>query len=975
MTNKLTNNHQFKLIQSTQIKEINGTAHIYKHEKMGTQVLYLQNDDDNKVFTAAFATPPTDHTGVAHIVEHCVLSGSRKYHTKEPFMDLIKGSLQTFLNAMTFSDKTIYPVASRNDKDFSQLVDVYLDSVFFPRIYEDKSIFMQEGWSYKINNEDEPLEFNGVVYNEMKGAYSDPFSELSDAISSSLFPNTCYAFSSGGRPENITDLTYEKFLEFHKKHYHPSDSKLLFYGDLNIDTFLNHIENDYLAHFKPQKKDTSWIEDTLQSPITSPIEKISYYPISSDDSPDNKYWIAQNFAFGDKPDEKLALSADILNKILISSTAAPLKLALLDENLGEDIIGFISDSRQIGFSIITKNTNLSNKDKFIDTIDKTLKNLVKNGINKDLVNGSIQSFEYKLREGSQFAIKGLMHHINLLSHWLYDEDPISPLQYETLLHQIKEEANNGYFESLIERYLLDNNHRSTVILTPQKNLNENKEKESKNKLEKIKNELSDNEIEELINQTQKLIQKQITPDSKETIATIPKLTRDDLKLDIKPIPQEVIKKDDYIFLYHDIFTSGISYVDIIFDIQNIDYQYLPYISIFCSLLGKLDTTEHNYSELSNEISLHTGTVSITPQTYSPINKESEYKLKLIVHTKYLENKHLKPIELLKEIITQTKFTDKKRIKDLIQKQKSSFENVIIYSGNEYSARRSLSHISSEAKCSEALYGIAYYQTICNILSENKIEHLCIKMQELQKIVFTKNNLHISFTGDKKLADEFIDDINILTDMIATKPESTKSDRFKINPKPIVEALSSTSMVQFVSQTANYVQLGYEYMGNMKVLSSYLNAVFLHNKVRAQGGAYGCGIQIGISGNMSITSYRDPKMFETIEVYSQIAEHLSNLSISEEELEPFIISTFGKTDPALTPRGKGLLAISRYFMDIKESDIKEQRSSILKTTPKTLKSYSEFFKTLLKTKNICILGNESKIRNKKDDFDIITNLEI
>ncbi len=980
MLTNSTKNHQFELISSTEVKEINGTAHIYQHKILGTKLLYLQNEDDNKVFTAAFETPPSDHTGVAHIVEHCVLSGSRKYHTKEPFMDLIKGSLQTFLNAMTFSDKTIYPVASRNNKDFSQLVDVYLDSVFFPKIYDDKSIFMQEGWHYHINDKDDALAFNGVVYNEMKGSYSDPFSELSDCIDEALFPSTCYAFSSGGRPENIPDLTYENFLNFHKEHYHPADAKLLFYGDLDIELFLNHIENDYLVHFDKKDKNMDLQHSTIQPSIDKPVQKTCYYPASAEENTENKYWLSQNFVFGEKTDAKLSLSIEILKRILISSTAAPLKKALIDKAIGEDIIGYITDTRQIGFSIIAKNTSLNNNQLFLDTIDETLREIVKNGLNKDLVQGSIQIYEYRLREGSQFPIKGLMHHINVLENWLYDEDPLAPLQYEHLLEEIKKDSKNGYFENLIQQYMIGNNHSASVILEPKTDLNEIRENNEKSRLTEAKISFNDEQIDELIAQTQNLIKKQQTPDKPEDIATIPTLSRDDLDQNIKIIPQDVQKMDDFTFLYHDIFTSGISYVDFLFDINHINKEDMPYISLLCSLLGKLNTTR-NFEDFSNELSLHTGTLSITPQTYSPIDHDEEFKIKLVMHTKYLENAHLKPLELLKEMITQTDFSDVKRIENLVKKQKSSFESALIYNGNEYAARRSLSYISSESNISESLYGIKYYQTLCHLIAENKFEMLSEKLIALKNLVFTNNNLHIAFTGDKAHGEEFIKDINIITDCLYKKEliDSDTDTNSNINadfkPAPTIEALSSTSMVQFVAQTSNYNKIGYQYAGNMKLVSSYLNAEFLHNKVRAQGGAYGCGIQIGISGNLSITSYRDPKMFETIDVYSQIADHLENLEITASELEPFIISTFGKTDPSLTPRTKSILAISRYFIGITKEDLQNQRDSILSATPETIKSYSEFFRKLLSTKNICIFGNDAKIKEKKDNFNIITTIDI
>lgn len=591
----------FKLEEEYEIKEIQSTARLFIHEKSGAKLLQLENNDDNKVFSIGFRTPPWNSTGVPHIIEHSVLSGSRKYRTKEPFMDMLKGSLQTFINAMTFSDKTLYPVASRNDKDFFNLMDVYLDAVFYPRIYEEPKIFMQEGWHYEIFNKEDPIVYKGVVYNEMKGAYSSPETILDDEISKSLYPDTCYKYSSGGNPDVIPELTYEEFLDFHKRFYHPSNSYIYVYGNGNIEKYLEHIDKDYLSNF--DKKDIDSHID-MQKPFQKRKEVLAYYPILKDEDDENRSYLSLNFVLGENTNPETYLMTDILRLMLIELEGAPIKKALLQEEIGEDVFSINVGGIQPGFGIVAKNTSSDKKETFENIVFDALKKLVEKGIDKKLIEASINIMEYNLREAGNFPTKGLLYNIQSMDSWLYDGSPTAHLQYEDTINKLRKNMGTGYFEKFIEERLIKNPHSSMVIVEPKKGLKEEKDKALKEKLAKFKESLTDEEIEYLIKQNEELKKMQLSDDTPEAKATIPKLSISDVDKKAEIIPQEIIKFEESTLLFHDIFTSKIAYVDFYFDTSVIDEDLIPYISLLAGILGKIDTQVRDYSELANDIYIY-----------------------------------------------------------------------------------------------------------------------------------------------------------------------------------------------------------------------------------------------------------------------------------------------------------------------------------------------------------------------------------
>lgn len=961
----------FKLEDKYEIKEIQSIARIFTHEKSGAKLIHLENDDDNKVFSIGFKTPPSNDTGVPHIIEHCVLSGSRKFRTKEPFMDMVKGSLQTFINAMTFNDKTVYPVASRNEKDFFNLMDVYLDAVFFPRIYEEPKIFAQEGWHYELFNEEDPIVYKGVVYNEMQGAYSSPERILGDEIDKSLYPDTLYKFSSGGDPKHIPSLKYEEFLDFHKKYYHPSNSFIFLYGDGDINKQLEFLHREYLSKF--DKKDID-AEITIQLPFEKRKEVVASYPILEDEREENRSYLSLNFVLGENIDPKLYLMTDIIGLLLIDTEAAPLKKALLDSNIGEDVFSMTTGGIQPGFSIVVKNSSQNKKEEFEEIVWTTLKDLVKKRINKELIESALNIMEFNLREAMRFSTKGLIYNMQVLDSWLYNGDPTVHLQYEDTLKELRTHMEDGYFERFIEEKLINNTHSSLVIVKPEKGLGNKEVERTERELEEYKNSLSEEEIKELIKENKELRAMQLSEDTEEAKATIPKLSLDDVEAKAEVIPQEVFKEDKYTLLFHDIFTSKISYLDFFFDTSMVEEELIPYIGLLSSLLSKLDTKRKSYGELANDIYVNTGGISFDATSYAQYNNNSIYYPKFLISGKAIGEKNtVKLLELIREIIKETKIQDKRRIKELLHQIKSRMEMSIYNIGHSLVSSKVSSYISPAGKYIEILKGLEYYWFICQILKdfESHSDKILENLNKVYKQIFNLNNLIISFTGDKEDFTIAKNNLHLVTNSLNT--EEFRSIEYDLKVEPLNEGIWSSANVQYVSKGYNFKKLGYEYSGEMNVLSTILSMDYLHNRIRAQGGAYGAGISINRTGSLVTYSYRDPNLRETLKVYDKMGDYIENLSLSQEDLTNYIIGTISRMDPATTPHNKGLIATSRYITGLTYDHIQESREEVLNTKLKDIQTFASLLRETMEKEYICVLGSETAIKNNKDLFENLVKL--
>ena len=961
--------HGFKLVDVHDVEEIKSKAHIFYHEKSGAKLLYLKNDDPDKVFSVAFRTPPEDSTGVPHIIEHCVLSGSRKYKTKEPFMDMVKGSLKTFINAMTFSDKTIYPVSSKNDQDFMNLMDVYLDSVFFPMIYEDETIFMQEGWHHSILDPSEKVTYNGVVYNEMRGAYSQPTTVLREYIGASLFPDTTYKYSSGGNPDQISNLSFEDFKNFHKKFYQPSNAYLFIYGDGDIDTYLKRIHDEYLIHFDLESVDS---KIPLQAPFESANHLEATYAIGEQEEEDQKTYLSMNFVIGDGSLPEVHLLGEIFKEILVHAEGAPIKEALLNAGIGQDIMCSVGGGRQLYLSIIAKNAQKDQKEAFSQIILENLQKMAEEKIDRDLLASAINIAEYDLREGTGFPTKGIIYHILSMNSWLYDGHPTSMLSYDKDLTALKAQMSGDYFENFIKQALIENPHSSLVVLSPEKGLNERKNKKIEEKLSDFKNTLSDGEIETLIEKNKLLKKKQLAPDSQAARDTIPKLKIDDVEPNAEKIPTEVVKDQDITLLKHDIFTNDIMYLEYLFDTRMVAKENIPYIHLFAELMGKLSTETMAYGPLNSAIYKETGGIDFTTRNYQYLDG-SGYEPKLVVSGKAILDQVPQLMTLTNQLLTESRFDEKKRIKELLLQHQSRLQMSIENRGDQYASMKVSSYLSDKGSYNEISKGFSYYWFISDLLKnfDANYEDMIETLKTLYGQIFNKKNLIISVTGDQSVQDAYSKHGLVVTEGLRNESPQIQKYNFDVEVKN--EAIVSASSVQYVAKGFDFKPFDQTYKGSMQVLKSILNADYLHDRIRAQNGAYGCGISFSETGQVIATSYRDPKLKETLDIFKDASDYIKNLDMDQETLSQHIIGAISRIDSAMTPRGQGVLGTSEYIVKRSYEAKQRERTEILSTTIEDIKGFCDLLYKGMNEKCHCVYGNEGTVKENSDLFANIKSL--
>ncbi len=956
----------FTLLEQKYVEEVNSTARVFQHES-GAELLHLENDDDNKVFTISFRTPPSDSKGIPHILEHSVLCGSRKFSSKEPFIELLKGSMNTFLNAMTFSDKTVYPVASTNEKDFVNLMDVYLDAVLYPRIYDHPEILMQEGWHHELDDKNDDIIYKGVVYNEMKGAFSSPEQVLFRSIQHSLFPDHIYGHESGGDPDQITKLSYKEFIDFHQRYYHPSNSKILIYGDGNYEDRLKFLHEKYLQEYRPEK-----IESDV--PLVSSYDQKDrlelHYPVSAEENTDEKTYLSLNYVIGTAEDLELGLAFTMLDYILMESSAAPLRNALNESRLGKDVFGsYNTQLQQPLYSIVIKNSELLRMDAFQTLVNDTLKSIVNNGLDKKLIEAAINSTEFDLREADFGTYpKGLVYFMKVMGYWNYNDQPIKALEYEEALTNIKTALTTDYFEQLIQKYFLDNLHKNQLILSPKQNLAEENAKRERESLAQFKKSLSEDELQAIVNNTEKLKRLQATPDSQEVLDMLPSLELSDLKQEADVIPIEEKIENGIKVLSHDIHTSGLSYFKLFFDttvIPQSDIQYLPLLTL---LLGEVNTKNYSYSDLSNEINIHTGGIGFAVSNLTKHDDDSVYYPKLIVKGKSTRSKFSKMLELMGEMIQNTIFDDKDKIRELIMESKSRQEMSIAQAGHTVTMSRLFSYFSQSGMYNEQTSGLAFYQFISDIEKnfDERIDNLILKLKDIYEKVFHIDNLIVSITQSKEHYDEFIDDFKQFIPIINDEPQMKHIYHFDLSD--INEGLLTPANIQYVSKGYNFRQSGAEYTGMMAVFSSVARLDYLWNRIRVQGGAYGAFSAISRNGNVFFGTYRDPNLQESLDAFDQVADYFESFKSDEKEMTKYIIGTVAKMDTPLTPSAKGNLAATRYIIGLTYDDIQKTRNEVLNTKPEHIREIAQMIGTVMKENRYCVLGNEKRIKTDESLFD-------
>ncbi len=964
---------EYEILDEHRVEDVQSDGFILRHKKSGARIAILSNNDDNKVFYIGFRTPPEDETGVPHIIEHTTLCGSKKFPVKDPFIELAKGSLNTFLNAMTYPDKTVYPVASCNDQDFKNLMDVYLDAVFNPNITKYEEIFKQEGWHYELTGKDDELKINGVVYNEMKGAYSSPDEVLSSQIYRSLFPDNTYSKDSGGNPEYIPKLTYEAYLDFYHKYYHPSNSYIYLYGDMDVVERLEWLDKEYLSLYDYKKVNS----EINKQPAFDEIKNVeAQYSITMDDSQENKTYLSYNRVVGDTLDEMLYQAFDVLDYALVSSPGAPVKQALIDAGIGDDVYGsYDAGILQPVFSFVAKNANASQADEFESIIENTLKEVVKTGINKEALLAGINSSEFKFREADfgQFP-KGLLFGLNCLDSWLFDDmKPFIHLECLGTFAKLRKAVDTDYFEKLIQEYLLDNTHGSSVTVKPKRGLGNEREEALAKELSDYKASLSDEEIKKLIEDTEHLKKYQEEPSSDEDLRKLPMLTRADMKKNAMPFSNIEDELLDVKVVRHDIESNGIDYISFLFDAGDFAQSELGYLGFFTNALGLVSTEKYSYTDLANATNIYTGGISTGTASHPDIKDRYNFVFKFEVKLKVLEKNLDKALELMEQMLLTSDFTDTKRLGELVAQIKARLQANLSSSGHLVAAMRSMSSFSRYALYQDELKGVAFYRSICRIekeLSESP-KSVSDKLAAIAKKLFARNRMLISFTGNNEA---YCNAKPSLEKVIAGFDKmSAVGNQAEVHFNTAKEAFIDASQIQYVAKTGDFICEGYEYTGALRLLRIILSYDYLWINVRVKGGAYGCMNTFLRSGESYFVSYRDPNLSDTLDVYDRIPEYIKSFSPDERDMTKYIIGTFSALDTPMNPEAKGSRSLSAYLEGITYEQIQKERNEILNAQPEDIRRLADLVEAVLKKDSICVIGNENMIKESAGLFENVEKL--
>jgi Zn-dependent M16 (insulinase) family peptidase len=958
----MTAKHGFELIKAQEIPEINILARLLRHVKTGAELLSLENDDENKVFGIVFRTPPPDSTGLPHIMEHSVLSGSRKYPVKDPFIELARGSLNTFLNAMTSPDHTSYPVASQNVKDLYNLVDVYLDSVFHPRITP--HTLQQEGWHYELENPEDPMTYKGVVFNEMKGAYSSPDNLLYRHSMRSLFPDTPYSRDSGGDPAEIPNLTYEQFAAFHKTYYHPSNARIFFYGDDDPVERLRVLDA-YLGDFEAWDVDSSI---PLQPRLDAPRRITIPYDVGADDgagTDHRKGFLTVNWLLTEDVDARTALGLDILEHVLVGTPASPLRKALLDSGLGEGLAGGgMGTMRQTYFSVGLKGIDVNHASAVEKLILDTLSTLAHQGIDPDTVAASLNTVEFSLRENNTGSYpRGLLLMFRSMSTWLYGGDPLAPLAYEAPLKEIQQRVASGerYFEDLIRTLFVGNTHRTTVLLKPDPRVGLEQESAERERLAQVHAALSSEQAEAVIESTRELKRIQETPDTPEALATIPTLTLTDLDAETKRVPLEVLQEGPCEILYHDLFTNGIIYLDLGFNLHVLPQDLVPYVPLFGQALVKIGTETEDYVKLTQRIGRKTGGIWSTSLT-SAIAETPQSAAWFLLRSKATVPQADDLLDILRDILLTVKFDNQERFRQLVMQTKAHTETALVPGGHRVVATRLGAHFGEAGWLHEQLGGVSGLLALRQLAEdvENDWPTVLTKLEEIREALISRDSMLCNVTLDKENWVAFRPRLSQFISSVPAVPvELAQWTRPSL---PTHEGLTIPARVNYVAKGANLYDGGYELDGSLSVITNLLRTAWLWDRVRVQGGAYGgfCTFDRH-SGLFSYLSYRDPNLLETLEVYDQTVDYLSALDLSQDELVKSIIGAIGRIDSYQLPDAKGYSSMVRHLIGVTDEQRQQFRDQILSTTAADFRAFATALQHVREHGQVVVLGSPEAIR--------------
>lgn len=958
------NIHGFCLEKKTRIEELDGDGLLFRHVKSGARLLKVVCRDDNKVFAVTFKTPPVDDTGLPHIMEHSVLNGSEHFPVKSPFDVLSQGSLKTFLNAMTGSDMTIYPVASRNDKDFFNLMHVYLDAVFKPLIYRDNRILKQEGWHYDLESPDAPLTYNGVVYNEMKGAFSAPQRMMDLIIGRALFPDNCYAKSSGGYPEDIPSLDQSRFEAFHKTFYHPSNSYIYLYGNGDMDEELAFINNQYLSGYDRISVPS---EIPLQAGLTEIREISDYFALPQGASQTGQSYLAWAGVWGLNSDQETAISLEILAEALVNHESGPLRMALMEAGIGQDVSAYVDKIQQPVLQILVTNAEPDDMDRFRGVFYETLKRICEDGLDTTMIQGILNRMEFSLREG-QGSFTGVSGAMMAAPGWLFTDDPFCTLSFNRELVSIRERLPDRVLEKLVQQAILENKHACFALLQPEEGLETRIAEKTAAELEAVKARMKPEEIESLVRETRELRDFQQREDDPELLKTIPLLDLSDLNPQDEKISPLQEKIGSATLLQLNEFTRGIVYLSLYFDASAIDQELIPYLQLYNQLIGLLDTGAYSYGDLEDQINLHTGGISssLSPLLYQ---RDDENLMPLFVlKGKVMPEKCEKLLELMFEQVMNTDWTgNPDRLKELVLRLKVQTEQGLVYNGLNIATLRLSSYFSRRGAYRELIMGHAYYQFLCDLAEtfDEQRGEIVLRIKRVQSLLLNRKNLLISMTCQpehaelmKKKLPEFIGRIPF---------GQTEPVAYRFHLSSANEGFMDASKVQYVAQGFDYRKLGYEYDGRMDVLSQLLSTIYLQNTVRVMGGAYGGYAMISDYGVFIFASYRDPQLEKTLQVYRQAPLFLENLQLGERDLRRLIIGTISRRDYPRNPSQKAAYAVESHLTGITAEMHQRERESILSASLKDLCGYARLVDAVMSQSALCVVGNESKIEEQQQLF--------
>jgi presequence protease len=953
----------FERLRVHEIRELRTQAQLFRHVKTGAELLSLINDDDNKVFGITFRTPPKDSTGVAHILEHSVLCGSRKYPVKEPFVELLKGSLKTFLNAFTYPDKTCYPVASQSTQDFYNLIDVYLDAVFYPRI--SPFIFQQEGWHLELDDPEGTLSYKGVVFNEMKGTYSSPDSVLSEYSQQSLFPDSTYGLDSGGDPKDIIRLTFEQFKDFHEKYYHPSNARLYFYGNDDPKRRLQ-LANEVLKDFDPLPVDSTIV---LQAPFDRPKRIIRSYASadadSSDPKADRRGMVTMNWLFAETTDPELNFALQVLRYILLGMPGSPLRKALIDSGLGEDIagIGLESELRQMYFSTGLKGIRIEDAERIEELILKTLENLATGGIDPQTTEAAMNTIEFRLRENNTGSFpSGLNLMLRALTTWLYDSDPLSLLAFEAPLEALKSRlvSNPQFLENMINRFFLQNPHRVTLILKPDPELTMKEETAEREQLRAIKQHLQPAQVQEIIANTRELKRLQELPDSPEALETIPTLELADLDRTNRLLPQTLLEKGEARTLYHDIFTNGIVYLDVGFNLHSLKQEHLPLVSLFGRALVEIGTEKEDFVALTQRISRKTG--GIRPEVFTSTSKTDERGALWL----FLRGKSMLPqvgelLQILRDILLTVRLDNRERFRQMVFEEKARQEQKLVPSGHQMINLRLRSHFSEADWAAEQMGGVSFLLFLRDLARKVQEDWpgVLANIEELRQILIRRENMLLNVTVDEAGWSQSESKVAAFLDGMPSAPVSKQT--WSVNYPPRFEGLIIPAQVNYVGKGANLYDLGYQFHGSAQVISGYLRTSWLWERIRVQGGAYGAFCMFDrLSGTITFVSYRDPNLLKTLDNFDRCVDFLRQTDVRGNELTKAVIGTVGNIDTYLLPDAKGLVAMLRYLTGDTEEHRQKMREEVLATSAADFRAFADVLDHFKREGIVKVLGPQSAI---------------